>query len=289
MLAEPGGIHAPAYSLDHLNLYDSLNIVLVDPTPKQNVELKKQLMATEHVAMVGARKTPHYLVDLITSNHIDLIIYDAAVGWENILDSVRELRNHHNARNLGFMLIAPSIGQDNLRNFAEAGMLGFLQRPYHDDMLQQAIRAALGDVDLDLAPVINEMRATAFFRSFSDRDLLRLLHICENHYRKPGSVIFHEGDPGESLFILLSGRVQITLEIEGKTKVLTEITPGMAFGEMAIIDQSPRSANAIAAEPCTLFEVPRRVLTDDESDLALKLSRQIGIEMANKIRGFNYR
>lgn len=73
-----------------------------------------------------------------------------------------------------------------------------------------------------------------------------------------GEVIFLQGDPGTSLFIVESGRVKITLSSpEGAEVVLARLGPGDYFGELALLDGEPRSADAIAVEPSRLLLLPR--------------------------------
>ena len=272
-----------------LALFEKLNVMIVDPDTEQRIGLKNRLTDLDLVHMVGTRSTPHFLVDVFNEANVDLIVFDGKLGWENISDSVRELKAHPYASKTGFLYVTDSLGRDNIKQCAELGILGCLQRPYDDAKLKQAIRIALGEVDPAKEPVLKAMRKQSFFRKFSDRDLVRLLNMCDSHYKKEGEVIFKEGEPGESLFILLSGRVDIVKEIDGQRSVLNSIQPGRPFGEMAILDNDPRLADAVAGEASMVFEITKKVATDDESDLALKLSRQISIELANKIRSFNYR
>ncbi len=70
----------------------------------------------------------------------------------------------------------------------------------------------------------------------------------------PGEVIFNEGDKGDLLYVLLEGSVEIRV---GEVVVETA-ERGAIFGEMALIDDSPRSASAIAATPCRIVSVNRR-------------------------------
>jgi CRP-like cAMP-binding protein len=74
---------------------------------------------------------------------------------------------------------------------------------------------------------------------------------------EPGQIIFHKGQEGRHAYRILSGRVQIFLEQEGREITLAELAPGEIFGEMAIMQDRPRSASARAIEP-----TEAEVLTD---------------------------
>ena len=65
--------------------------------------------------------------------------------------------------------------------------------------------------------------------------------VCVN-----GELLFHSGDPGDSLFIIGSGQISVFLEISGRRLTLQEFGPGGAIGELALIDGNPRSASAMA-------------------------------------------
>jgi CRP/FNR family cyclic AMP-dependent transcriptional regulator len=75
----------------------------------------------------------------------------------------------------------------------------------------------------------------------------------------PGTVIFREGETGDTAYLVASGLVEISCQQDGKTVILGEIKAGNLFGEMALISDQPRSANAIAKEQCVVYLVPRAV------------------------------
>jgi CRP/FNR family transcriptional regulator, cyclic AMP receptor protein len=76
---------------------------------------------------------------------------------------------------------------------------------------------------------------------------------------KRNGVIFHQGDPGDSLFILESGRVKVVvLSSEGdEDAIIATLSPGMFFGELALLDGAARSASAIAVEPSETLVLDR--------------------------------
>jgi CRP/FNR family cyclic AMP-dependent transcriptional regulator len=70
----------------------------------------------------------------------------------------------------------------------------------------------------------------------------------------PGDVLFKEGEPGDAMFVLLEGTVDIIIG----GKVVENSQRGAIIGEMALIDQSPRVATAIARAPARLARVDQR-------------------------------
>lgn len=87
------------------------------------------------------------------------------------------------------------------------------------------------------------------------RDLPReasriFLEACPVWRYQPQEAIFQKGDPGEALYLVLSGKVRIFREsIEGRKKVLAYLHSGDVFGEMSLVEERPRSATAVTEAP----------------------------------------
>jgi CRP-like cAMP-binding protein len=75
-----------------------------------------------------------------------------------------------------------------------------------------------------------------------------------------GATIFHEGHTGAQAYVLQEGKVRITRNVKGGRKsTIGFINKGGIFGEMALIDQSPRMASAIAEEMCVCIVIPEHI------------------------------
>src|SRR5262245_63710407 len=74
---------------------------------------------------------------------------------------------------------------------------------------------------------------------------------------KSGEVIIRENDQGETAYIIESGRVEVTKDLQGKNIHLTYLYPGETFGEMSMIDDKPRSATVTAADDTVVRVMPR--------------------------------
>jgi CRP/FNR family transcriptional regulator, cyclic AMP receptor protein len=74
--------------------------------------------------------------------------------------------------------------------------------------------------------------------------------------RNSGNVLFREGDNGDKVYVVLEGQMEIVLG----DFVLASAGPGALIGEMALIDDSLRTASAVAKTSCRLAEIDRRRL-----------------------------
>ncbi len=71
---------------------------------------------------------------------------------------------------------------------------------------------------------------------------------------EPGQVIFREGEPGDSMYVVLEGEIEIRVH----DKTIDTSGPGQILGEMALVDKSPRSATAVAKTACKVVPVNER-------------------------------
>jgi CRP/FNR family cyclic AMP-dependent transcriptional regulator len=103
------------------------------------------------------------------------------------------------------------------------------------------------------------LKAVPLFSGFPE-DQLRVLATVVGRKSVPRTTtIMGAGDPTDSLYIVLSGRLKVMMgDADGKEVILSIIGPGEFFGEMGLIDDSPRSASVVAIEPCELLSIAKR-------------------------------
>jgi CRP/FNR family cyclic AMP-dependent transcriptional regulator len=103
------------------------------------------------------------------------------------------------------------------------------------------------------------LRSVPLFASLAEEPLRMLTTVVTRRSVTRGTIIMAAGDPTDSLYIVLSGRLKVMMsDAEGKEVILTIIGPGEFFGEMGLIDDAPRSASVVAIEPCELLAINRR-------------------------------
>jgi len=84
------------------------------------------------------------------------------------------------------------------------------------------------------------------YREFDAEDIDTLSKICQDKKYAAKETIFMEGDPGDAMYIIKNGVVKIFKETKNRRKFIALTSAGEFFGEMALIDGSPRSATVIA-------------------------------------------
>ena len=102
------------------------------------------------------------------------------------------------------------------------------------------------------------LKSVPMFATFGENQLRTLVTLVSRRNAPRGSVIMREGDPVDSLYIVVAGRLKVMMgESDGKEVILGILGPGEFFGEMGLIDDRPRSATVIAIEPCELLSVTK--------------------------------
>jgi hypothetical protein len=116
-----------------------------------------------------------------------------------------------------------------------------------------------------------------------DFDSLQALNeLFEPHRFGEGDAIFKEGDAGHHLFLVEKG----TVRLESGGHLIASASQGDFFGEMALIDESPRSADAICTEDCTLLTLERRAF-EEATEYYPQILRALNSLLAERIRELN--
>ncbi|MBL8429951.1 MAG: Crp/Fnr family transcriptional regulator [Dechloromonas sp.] len=98
------------------------------------------------------------------------------------------------------------------------------------------------------------LRNVPLFSGLDEPELEKISKVAGRKRAERGASIVRAGDSTDSLYVLISGRAKVTnTDEEGREIILAWLGPGEFFGEMGLIDGSPRSANVVAAEACELL------------------------------------
>ena len=151
---------------------------------------------------------------------------------------------------------------------------------------------------------IEVLQRTPIFGAIQGRTLDVLLRSTVNVQVPAGAHFFREGEAANAMFVLESGRVSVVKRWGGVDHHLRDLSAGDCFGEMALIDMSPRSASVIALEDCSAIRLTNadlyHVYQSDleqfaliQMNIARELSRRLrianerlfGVELERKSRG----
>jgi CRP-like cAMP-binding protein len=117
------------------------------------------------------------------------------------------------------------------------------------------------DFGLELACAA--MARSPLFYGMEADELTRIAQTMLGRRYRRNEVIFHEGDPGDSLHIVVEGRVKISREsTEGEEAIVAVLSPGDSFGELVLLDGAPRSATATAMEPTETLTMSRSTFVE---------------------------
>jgi signal transduction histidine kinase len=133
------------------------------------------------------------------------------------------------------------------------------------------------------------LNSSKLFGGLLTGELHELDQTAQLRIYSAGSSIFREGDPGDGLYVIAEGRVQIACWVgQDERRVLSTLGPGEFFGEMAVLDEQTRSATALAETEVRTHFVPREDLLkalEGNPRLAVRLVKEFSL----RLRDFNHR
>jgi CRP/FNR family cyclic AMP-dependent transcriptional regulator len=123
--------------------------------------------------------------------------------------------------------------------------------------------------------MIQHLRKINLFETLLDTELAKIEKICRAESAVKDAVIFKEGDEGDRCYIIVKGEVRISKFIPNiGEEALAVLKPGDYFGEMALIDNFPRSAHAIANGDAEFLSIHKT-----ELDKILIMDRDMGYKL----------
>ena len=136
---------------------------------------------------------------------------------------------------------------------------------------------------------LEALKRTPMFSPLAEESLAPLAMRVNHRHLEPDEVLFKQGDPGRALFIIHSGELKLTVSTAtGQDITLAILGPGDAFGELALLDDMPRSATATANEASVVLTLSREDFRDAIENEPVTL-RALLDGLANIIRNMNQR
>jgi CRP/FNR family transcriptional regulator, cyclic AMP receptor protein len=102
-----------------------------------------------------------------------------------------------------------------------------------------------------------QLKRLKLFNDFTEDQIATFVSLLEPVHVMLGSLIVRMHGAGDSMYLILNGEVQVSSSKDGRETVLARLESGGFFGEMCLVDESPRSANVVANQTCTLLKVSK--------------------------------
>lgn len=135
-------------------------------------------------------------------------------------------------------------------------------------------------------PRLAQLRQLGLFSTLRPRELRVIEGLVHEREYLEGEVIFDEGEEGQALYVVLRGRVLICRQGEPATGRIAEIPAGALFGELALLDGVPRTAQARALENSVLAAMSRadfNSLLETHAAIASKIALQLARDLGQKL------
>lgn len=183
----------------------------------------------------------------------DLLVFDILPGDTFLLCSDGLYEYTQDPEELCSMLAVPS-----LKDIPGHLVRRALEGGGHDNITALVLRAVAGDAQAkerrdSIIRDLDAVRDIELFRELTMAELVKVYSVLTQLRVETGTAIIREGDPSGHLFVITDGSVTIERE---QAKIAT-LGPGAHFGEMALLNQKPRSATVIAERPTTLLQLGR--------------------------------
>ena len=135
---------------------------------------------------------------------------------------------------------------------------------------------------------MTDLGCAGLFRELDPKELQALRDIAEERFFSAGTRIFSENDPGDGVYVIQDGLVEIAHLVGDQAHcVFSKFGPGEIFGEMAVIEDRPRSATTTAVKETRVYFIPRVQMIEllrRSPALSLKLLQ----EVSRRLRDFNH-
>ena len=140
--------------------------------------------------------------------------------------------------------------------------------------------------------IVYTLRQVPIYKDFSKKEFTELEKLVHHRTYASGDFVFKNRAPGEGMYIIMKGTIKITIGTRsGDEKVLAELKEGDFFGELALFDNEPRSANALATTDSKLigfFTADLLSLQDRNPQMTNKILMNLGSMLGERLRSTNH-
>jgi CRP-like cAMP-binding protein len=140
-----------------------------------------------------------------------------------------------------------------------------------------------------LSPRQLRLQNTPLFRSLKPLEIKFVDGLMHERRYLPDEIVFDEGEEGQALYLVMSGSVQISRSHSRGRQIVGELSAGSFFGDLALLDNSPRSAQVRALDACELavfFRDDFLALMETDAVIGYKISLALARHIGQRLRGW---
>lgn len=145
---------------------------------------------------------------------------------------------------------------------------------------------------MNIVETREKLKDTVLFTEFNADEMDEFIELCDPVSAPAGEVIVKQDDAGDCMYIVVTGSAKVTHHKGGHDIDLATLKDGDFFGEIALVDEGPRSADVVALTDCTLLKVTQAVISAVAGvypSAAFKFLIAIGRIMVDRLRLSNQR
>ncbi|MEO5357944.1 MAG: cyclic nucleotide-binding domain-containing protein [Nitrospirae bacterium YQR-1] len=235
---------------------------------------------------VNVQHDPKSIIGYLIREKTDLIIIDRQALKADNENLLKAVKSHHNLAKLRVLIIlSEDINANELKHLYDNGVSSVLKYPFQMNELLKSINDAIRSIPSAVTDTFTKIRKLDFFSFMADEDVFKLLKVAKCRKYKRNDLIFDEGQQGDRFYVLIEGNVSIIKVLgEGLEEVLHKLDPGACFGEMAILENSTRSARARADEDVMLFELDKKIMDGYDDIVTLKVFKKLAYVFSERLR-----
>jgi len=174
-------------------------------------------------------------------------------------------------------------------SWQKASQVPELQMFFRSKSKESADTAAIGPVK-GIDP--RAMRRVKILATMNDDQLLKFAEFMEVEKIPQWSVIVKQGDPGDTMYLILDGELRVRIHVKGKETILATLGVGEFFGDISLFDHGPRSADVVANKESLVLKITAKAfdeLAKAAPELATPFLRAVGQTLSARIRADNKR
>ncbi|MBF0607182.1 MAG: cyclic nucleotide-binding domain-containing protein [Candidatus Magnetobacterium sp. LHC-1] len=199
---------------------------------------------------------------------------------------LKAIRSHQELARLKIVLLATKeIDVNELKQLYKEGINAIVKYPFQINDLVKGINDAVRSVQTQVSDTFTKIRQLDFFSFMNDEEVLKLLKMTKCRKYEGGEIIFDEGQPGDRFYVIIEGSMLIIKVLDDDNEeVLARLERGACFGEMAIVENTTRSARARTDDGVLLFELDSKLMDGYDDIVTLKLFKKLAYVFSDRLR-----